>query len=261
MENYKTFALEMAKDAGEIMKKNFTLGMNKQWKKDKTPVTESDLLINTMLIERVHKSFPDHGVLAEEKSDMKDSNEYVWVCDPIDGTIPFSHGLPISTFSLALVKNGESILGVVYNPFQDQLFVGEKGKGATLNGNTVHVSQLDSLTEVAGEYEMFQRAKYDLSALVDHFSSEYNMKLFRLCSFVYPSMLVAAGELTFTIFPHTTAHDAAAVKIIVEEAGGIVRDIYGNEQRYDRPINGLLVSNKAFYEKLLTFSKKHVVLK
>ena len=71
-------------------------------------------------------------------------------------------------------------------------------------------------------------------------------------------MLVAAGELGFTIFPHSTAHDAATVKIIVEEAGGKVTDIFGEEQRYDCETNGFIASNGVLHDKLVALAKKWI---
>jgi len=90
----------LARQAGEVMRKDFSLGMKKEWKKDKTPVTVTDTFVNRMVINAIGKEYPEHSILGEEENSLKDS-EYVWVCDPIDGTIPFSHGFPIFAFSLS----------------------------------------------------------------------------------------------------------------------------------------------------------------
>lgn len=255
--DFEKFAVDFAKRAGCIMRENFNFGMKKEWKSDNTPVTETDCRINSLLIKEIKSNFPDHNIKAEEESSLSGEAEYVWVCDPLDGTIPFSHGLPISTFCLALTKNGESILGVVYDPFQDRLFSAKKGKGAYMNGKIIHVSKINQLKGSAGEYEMFETAKFNLNKLQEKLTIE-GVKLMRLCSVNYPSMLVAAGELAFTIFPHVTPHDGAAVKIIVEEAGGKVTDIFGSEQKYDSQINGFIASNGALHEKLVNLSKEFV---
>lgn len=254
------FAETLAKRAGKIMLKNFKLGMAKQWKSDNTPVTETDLTINGLVIDEIKSNFPNHLVKAEEKSNLKGKSEYVWVCDPVDGTIPFSHGIPISTFSLALTKNGVSIIGVVYDPFQDRLYSAVKGRGARLNSIKIEVSKFSQLKEATGAYEMFERARYDTNCLQEQLTKE-GVKLMRLCSIVYPSVLVAASELAFTIFPHTTAHDGAAIKVIVEEAGGKVTDIFGKEQRYDSEINGFIASNRILHEKLVYLCRKWLAKK
>ncbi len=259
MTEYKKLALSMARQAGDIMRANFELGMKKDWKEDKSPLTVTDLQINDLVIKEVKNNFPNHDILAEEGSSLSGKSEYTWVCDPIDGTIMFSHGLPICTFSLALTKNGKSILGVAYDPFSDRLFTAEKGQGAFLNNEKISVSAESKLDRVAGEYEMFKMAKYDINKLADHLTMVKEAKLMRLCSVVYPSCLVATGDLGFTIFSGNTAHDMAVVKIIVEEAGGKVTDLFGREQRYDQPINGCLTSNGVLHQELLNLIKLLVV--
>jgi len=260
MENkFKTFASQFALRAGQIIKKNFSLGMEKKWKEDNTPVTETDLVINFMLIREVAKEFPEHSVLAEEQSNIKHASEYVWVCDPLDGTTPFSHSIPLSTFSLALVKKGEVILGVINDPFSERLFVAEKGKGTFLNDKAIQVSTISLLENAMGNNEISKRAKYNTAKLADYLVMS-DVKLIKLISIIYPSALVAAGELDFTIFPNTTPWDAASVKIIVEEAGGKVTDIFGNEQRYDKDINGFVASNGVLHDQLINLTSKLVSL-
>ncbi len=189
---------------------------------------------------------------------MAGSAEYTWVCDPVDGTVPFSHGIPVSTFSLALTKNGESILGVVYDPFQDRLYSALKGEGAFLNGKKISVSSASQFKGTVGEYEMFEHSKYNLNKLQERFVFE-GVKLMSFCSVIYPSMLVAAGELAFVVFPLTNAHDGAAVKIIVEEAGGRVTDIFGEDQKYDTKINGFIASNGILHKQLVSLCKELII--
>src|SRR3989344_220791 len=199
MEQYRNFALKIAKEAGKIMKEYFVVGMARKEKEDTSPVTEADLKINSLLIKKVSRLFPSHSVLGEEESNMIKGSEYVWVCDPIDGTVPYSLGLPISVFSLALVKNGEVILGVVYDPFCDRLYVAEKDKGAYLNDKKIHVLDASTLEKAKIEYEMWNRSKYDLQPLVNELK-KYNTFLMKFSSYVNPSVLVAAGGFSATIF-------------------------------------------------------------
>ncbi|MES2622954.1 MAG: inositol monophosphatase [Patescibacteria group bacterium] len=252
---FKTFAEDFAKRAGAIMKKNFSLGMAKEWKSDTTPLTETDTLINSMLIQEIREKFPTHSVKGEEESDIKENSQYLWVCDPVDGTIPFSHGLPISTFLLALVLDGESILGVVYDPFMDRLYSAAKGEGAFLNGSPISVSTSTALKATAAAYEHFETAAYDISEVAEKLT-HMGVKMMKLCSIGYASALVAAGELSFTIFPHMTAHDAAAFSVLIKEAGGVFTDLFGNEQRYDREIKGYIASNVVLHPQLVELVKE-----
>ena len=112
MEKYLLFAQNLAKGAEEIALKYFGFDVENTWKQDNTPLTKADTEINDFVIKAVNETFPSHSIYGEEKSDTKENSPYVWVCDPIDGTMPFSCGLPIFTFSLALVdtSNGQAIL-------------------------------------------------------------------------------------------------------------------------------------------------------
>jgi len=247
---YKEFGIDFARRAGEIIKRNFGLGMQRQWKSDNTPVTETDLLINRMLIEEVQKYFPDHDIKGEEEKSLVNNSNYIWVCDPVDGTIPFSHGIPLCTFSLALVEDGTPIVGIVYDPFMDRLFFAEKGGGAFLNGQKIAVSDQATLRSSVINSEPFHTAKYDITAILA-LLEERGAHATRFASFVYPGVLVAAGEFLADIFPHVTAHDVAALKVIVEEAGGKVTDLFGQEQRYDADIEGAIVSNGLIHDELV----------
>ena len=262
MSDYREFAIDFIKRAGEIMRQHFTIGVEKRMKPGQGPVTEADLAINHMLIEEIKKRFPSHSVLAEEESDIKEgASEYVWVCDPIDGTIAYARGIPIATSSLALTRNGESILGVVYDPFCDRLYVGEKGKGATMNGKPIHVSQTPGLDGADGAVEISRSSKYDIFALPKLLKVRENANVATFQSTVYTGMLVACGQFDFNVFPRTWAHDIAAIKIIVEEAGGKVTDLFGNDQRYDRETRGMLASNDQIHEQLLKVVQEALILK
>ncbi len=257
-QDFRQFAEQMAQDAGKIMRNYYSLGMEKGWKGDRTPVTKADLEINALLLERVRTTFPEHSVRAEEESAQNAGSEYCWVCDPVDGTTPFSHGIPVCTFSLALVRNGESILGVVYDPFGERLFIGQKGQGSTLNGRPIHVSETDTLERAICNIESHHSHPYKVYALVEYLSEQKMAAVFRFMSSIYPAALVAAGEFAFTVMPADTAHDAAAVKVIVEEAGGRVTDLFGDEQRYDQPIKGMIASNGVLHDQLVQLVKQYV---
>ena len=249
--NYKQFAVSLAKEAGEIMKKYFGLDTKTEWKADNSPLTEADTLINTMVIEKVKERFPDHSILGEEGSFKVEGSTFTWVCDPIDGTLPFSVGMPICTFSLALVDDGEVILGVIYDPFCDRLFTAEKGQGAFLNDKPIKVSSKDTLVQAHINNDSKELAEATLEL------RDLKAKITRLYCVTYPGVLVACGKFEAVMFGGPTTWDIAAQKIIVEEAGGKVTDQDGNEQRYDQPINGALVSNGLLHETLLEMIKKY----
>lgn len=247
---YKDFAINLAKEAGGIMRVDFMLGMKKEWKDDNSPITETDSRINQLVIDAIQKEFPGYSVLAEEGSAIVDGSEYTWVCDPIDGTIPFSSGLGISVFSLALVRDGKSMLGVVFDPYFDRLFYATKGKGAFLNGEPIYVSSKKSLDKEGVEFSIPAQRVLEFPSFYNNLVAT-GAKTMDLRTTVHSGALVAAGEFIAVYYLHQHAHDIAALKILVEEAGGKVTDINGNDQRYDQPINGAIVSNGHVHDELV----------
>lgn len=154
------FATQLAHQAGNIMLKYFQIGVPKEDKKDGSPVTIADRLVNELVIEQVQKVYPRDGVLAEEASDMKNDAEYLWVCDPIDGTIAYMFGVPVSKFSLALVKDGKPVVGVIYDPYMKRLYHAVKGEGAFLNKSPIRVNKAATL--LAGKYVSISTQKVPL---------------------------------------------------------------------------------------------------
>lgn len=249
MDDYKKLAISLAMQAGDIMLANFKIGMNKSWKADGTPLTVSDTTINKLVIRTISSHYPDHGVLGEEGGNGI-SSDYVWVLDPIDGTIPYSHGMPLFVFSLALTHQGKSILGVIYDPVLDRLLYGEKEGGAYLNGEPIHVSNKDTVNQALIEIQSWRGYEHNLNPLKDVLIQQ-GAQVTTICTVIYAALLVAAGEYCGVIFGGSKPWDAASVKIIVDEAGGKVTDLYGKEQRYDQAINGLVVSNGTLHHQFL----------
>lgn len=256
MPDHKEFAIDLAKKAGAVIRANFSLGMKKEWKEDKTPLTVTDTAVNKMVMEAVKESFPDYGLISEEESDYS-GQEYAWVCDPVDGTIPFSHGIPISTFMLALVKNGKSILGVVYDPFGDDLYFAEKGKGAFVNGERLAVSKSNTLQNNVVGLLTWKSAEFDLIKIIRALIEKDCIDL-RIPSVGYMDMRVAHGEFGAVMFPGPLPWDSAAPKIIVEEAGGKFTDLYGNEPDLSGEVKGHLASNGLLHEELLEILRKNL---
>lgn len=252
MSEYLEFAKSLAYQAGDIMLAYFKVGVDNQLKADKSPVTEADIKINDLVIKAVNSKYPEHSILGEEASHIKEGSQYVWVCDPIDGTIPFTHGIPTNMFSLALVKDGEPTLGVLYDPYMERLYSAEKNNGAFLNETAIVVNNKRDPNELRVGLSSPPRSRSfcDMGRLQANLYKK-GIRFFYFGSTTYETALVASGQITASIFSGKTAHDIAAAKIIVEEAGGKVTDLQGNEQRYDKPINGAIVSNGEAHKALL----------
>jgi len=141
MDDLKRVLLDATKEAGKIILKNFN-GVFKIDHKEgiNNLVTEVDKLAETRIIEVIRKAFPAHSIISEEVGELIKPSDYQWIIDPIDGTVNFAHGIPICCVSIGLMYNGQLLMGAVFNPMMDELFVAEKGQGATLNGQPIKVS-------------------------------------------------------------------------------------------------------------------------
>jgi len=252
-------ALEIAKDislrSGIIIKDNLQFGIKREWKSDQTPVTAVDKVINQLVIDTLSSSYPDHSILAEEGSKSNPNSKYTWVCDPLDGTFPFIHGIPIVTFALALVDNeGNALLGVIYDPISARSYTAIKGQGAWLNAERISAGNLDSKTSLKnlsiGVVYWDDNSSFMLP-LISKLMSK-GVKIFAPNSIAYMDALVAVGEFGATIFPGKSAHDSAAASCIVTEAGGVFLSLEGKSQRYDQPCNGhIAAANQEIYSQIL----------
>lgn len=246
------FAKRLAKQAGETMLKYFDADQKVEIKSDDTPVTIADKTNNQMMIDEVKKHFPKDGVYGEEDSFGK-NRERLWVCDPIDGTVPYTMRLPVSVFSLALVIDGKPVLGVVYDPYLDKLYEAVVGNGAFCNGNKLVVStnNLGLMSKV--NIDWWPEVDYDIAPAMYKISKETGCYILSPGSAIKGGLLVAAGYFDASIFPGTKGKnvDMAAIKVIVEEAGGRVTNLFGEDQRYDQDIKGAVISNGVVHDNFI----------
>ena len=144
------FAIETAREAGQILLEKFGRKINISKKGDIDLVTEADLASEKAIIERIKSHYPKHSILAEESGEaisLDDANSWKWIIDPLDGTTNFAHGYPCFCVTLALEHDGEIVVGVTFDPTRNELFAAEKGKGATLNNKPIRVSETEKLSE------------------------------------------------------------------------------------------------------------------
>lgn len=258
-QEYLEFAKDIALYAGKVMMEYYQKDINLNYKEDRTPVTEVDKRINHYLIEKVQEQYPEHSVLGEEES-VNRSSDYVWVCDPLDGTSMYIHHLPVFVFSLALVYQGVPVVGIVYNPNEDKMYTAIKGEGAYCNGVKIHVNEkhlgdLGYKTNV----EIFNNPIIDEVSLMQELKPI--SKISSIGSVARSAMAVAEGHFSCDVFPGTQHGncDIAASYLIVMEAGGKVTNFYGEEQRYDQVIQGAIISNGVSHAEMLELVKKYLL--
>ena len=192
-------------------------------------VTPFDGRAQQMIDARLRERFPDFGILAEEGLSRETGSPYRWIVDPIDGTTNFAHRFPIFSVSIALEKDGEGLVGVVYDPMRDEMFWAVRGQGAFLNGTRIRVSS----TGEVGRSLVATGFPYDLRVSpvnnVCHFNNFIlRVQAVRRCgSAALDLSYVACGRFDGFWELKLKPWDVAAGALIVREAGGRVTDFGG----------------------------------
>lgn len=252
---YLAFAKELASESGKMMLEYFRSDrLTTTWKEKNSPVTIADSKINTHVIERVKARFPKHGILGEEESFNPDS-KVVWVVDPIDGTNLFNLGMPNSTFCLALVVDGEVYVAVVYDPYLKRMFWATRGGGTFRNGEVV---QVVDTTDFNHGYIFAQADKTDNSgttAEIHKRLKKRGVKIMAIPSFTYMALAILEGKMLAAFMPYGSPWDAAAISLLIQEAGGKTTDLNGSERKYNEWGDGILVSNGAVHDELVAMIK------
>jgi myo-inositol-1(or 4)-monophosphatase len=244
MESYLALAKNTAKEAGLLLRRRWGRVHRVNYKGVANLVTEMDILAEKYIVAAIRRRFPQHNILAEEKTAPQTVSSYRWVIDPLDGTTNYAHGLPIFSVSIALEKEKELLLGVVYDPLQDHLFWAEKGKGAFLNRKRIRVSSTPRLSQSL----LATGFPYDLRSSpinnLDHFAHFVvrTHAVRRLGSAALDLCYVAAGWFDGYWEMKIGPWDLAAGSLIVREAGGKVTNFSGQpihlDGRYVLATNG-----------------------
>ncbi len=249
----KTTLIKAALDAGKLIKA-FTVGSFAIQSKDSVNnlVTEADHASEKLIISIIRESFPDHYILTEETGAHPTDSQYKWIIDPIDGTVNFANGIPICCVSIGIEKDGEMLMGAVYNPFIEEFFFAEKDKGAFLNDQQIHVSKKNVLMEsclVTG----FPYKYPESGALLETFGSfiKAGVPVRRLGSAAIDLCWVACGRFDGYYEYSLNAWDSAAGFLIVEEAGGKVTDFKGN--RYSPYQEKIIATNGQIHDQLVNW--------
>ena len=214
-------------------------------------VTEADHAAEKAIIDVIKTGFPDHFILSEEVGEIVTGSNIKWIIDPIDGTINFASGIPLCCVSIGIEKNGEMIMGAVYNPFINELFLAERGKGATLNDKKISVSKKTELLHsclVTGFPYSYLDMPHGPLEVFEKFVRK-GVPVRRLGSAAIDLCWVAAGRFE-GFFEHSLSPwDTAAGYLIVEEAGGRVTDMNGD--KYSPYQKKLVATNGLIHDELI----------
>lgn len=240
-------ALIAAGAAADISRRYFLGNFEVRTKADRTPVTQADVECEQAIRRIVLERFPDHGFFGEETG-RSGGGDSLWLVDPIDGTKAFVRGYPLFSTQIALMRAGRLVLGVSSGALFDELAWAETGRGASLNGKRVRVSDIDELSRAAlstGNLRTLARsagwARFgEIVAAVDRIRGYGDF---------YQYHLLAAGKIDAVIESDVGILDIAALAVIVEEAGGKFTDLHG------RPVGlettSVLAANPALHAELL----------
>lgn len=214
-------------------------------------VTEADHAAEKAIFAVIKKNFPDHHLLSEESGELVQDSEYKWIIDPIDGTVNFAHRIPICCVSIGIERNGEMILGAVYNPLMNELYIAEKGGGATLNDKPISVSKKEKV-EIACLVTGFPYTYLDMKngplEVFDRFIRR-GIPVRRLGSAAIDLCWVACGRFDGFYEHKLNAWDSAAGWLMVEEAGGKVTNLAGEKYSPYQP--GIIATNGIIHDEIL----------
>ncbi len=214
-------------------------------------VTEADHASEKAIFEVIRQQFPDHYILSEEAGEMAQDSSYKWIIDPIDGTVNFANGIPICCVSIGIEKDGQMILGAVYNPFMNEFFVAERGQGAFLNDKRIHVSEQSEVMKaclVTGFPYTYLDMPNGPLQVFDRLIRK-GIPVRRLGSAAIDLCWVAAGRFDGFYEHKLQAWDSAAGFLMVEEAGGTITDFEGNYYSPYQP--HLVATNGKIHAELL----------
>lgn len=246
-------AVAAARRAGAILRDQAASGFGIERKTSIVNlVTDADRAAEQAIVDDLLAAFPTHGVLAEERGqDGRKESDSRWIIDPLDGTTNFAHGFPFYSISIALEQQGTCVLGVVLDPIRDELFAGEMGQGAWLNGRPIRASSAaaldDALLATGFAYDIRETADNNL----DHFN-RFALRaqgIRRTGSAALDLCYVAAGRLDGYWEVKLSPWDSAAGAVVLREAGGRITHFDGSP--YSIYGNNLVASNGYLHPSML----------
>ncbi len=243
----------LARQAGDILRGGYGKSHQVDHKGIIDLVTEVDHRSEKFLLEQIQSCYPSHRVIAEESGQKFGEDCCVWYIDPLDGTVNYAHGVPIFAVSLAYQEEGVMRLGVVYDPMHDECFSATLSEGAWLNGQPIQVSdtrELDNSLLVTGfPYDIRTNPANNL----DHFSrfTQITQGVRRLGSAALDLSYVAAGRFDGFWELRLGAWDVAAGALVVQEAGGVVTNLYGQPDYLSAP-QSIIAANPYLHPRILS---------
>jgi myo-inositol-1(or 4)-monophosphatase len=234
-----SYVENLARLAGEILRAGYETEHQVGYKGVIDLVTEVDHQSEEFLLGEIRKDFPDHHIFSEESGIIQGNAEHVWYIDPVDGTVNYAHHIPFFCVSIAYASRGSLSLGAVYDPMRDEMYLAERGKGATLNGRPLGVSAVTelqrSLLATGFPYDAWDTPQDNFANFVKFGKISQGVR--RLGSAALDLCYVAAGRFDGFWEMALNAWDVAAGGLICEEAGARVTNVKGEPDYLSAPLS------------------------
>jgi len=249
-------ALDTAREAGRLLREYAGRDLEVGHKSTEIDlVTEADLASERLIVDILRRHFPGHTILSEEGlgdlQRLAGESDYLWLVDPLDGTVNYAHGLPVWGVSLALADAGRPVLAVSFDPVRDEMYWARRGEGAWCNGRRLHVSATGRLSQAL----VATGFPYRRATLEENNLREFNAMMPRVQGVrragaaVLDLAHVAAGRLDAYWEMFLQPWDWAAGWLLVEEAGGTVSDLRG--EPWALSTGAIAASNGTLHAELL----------
>jgi myo-inositol-1(or 4)-monophosphatase len=252
-----SFIQKLAKEAGAAVLKRFGKdGLHYAKSAHRADaVTKADLLADKLITSRIKKRYPTHGIIAEESGIYQSDAEYVWVIDPIDGTLNFSLNVPLFGVMICLMRRKKVVLSAVYIPVSKELFFAQAGKGAYLNGKKTHCSRIADFGRSFGVGSMSLRARFAefMRRISSVAEQKHNMMYGSFGSMVHNACYVACGKRDWMVSMSGQNHDFAPISLILKESGCKVTDTKGRPWEFGKL--EMVAANPRLHKELLKLTK------
>ncbi|PPR50940.1 MAG: Histidinol-phosphatase [Alphaproteobacteria bacterium MarineAlpha5_Bin5] len=248
-QEYVEFANKLADEASKISMQYFRTKLSIDQKNDMSPVTIADQNTEIKIREMINNKYPNHGILGEEFEAIKPDSEFVWVIDPIDGTRSFIAGHKDFGNLIALTQNNNPILGIINCPAHQERWVGIINKETTMNNNVVKTSNTSLINEshfcTSGLYLEDEHFKKSCDKIIN------KTKYYRLGGDCYMYGMVASGLIEIVLEDTLKTHDYMALIPVIEGAGGVVTDKYGNPVTINSEGSIVASANKSLHNQII----------
>jgi myo-inositol-1(or 4)-monophosphatase len=251
-------ALQAAYAGGEVISRYFRYGVIMRSKESYNLVSDADVESEAVIASTIRGAFPTHAILGEESNHDDISSPDLWIIDPLDGTNNFAHGIPQFSVSIAYVKNGVTMLGVVFNPLRNDLYRVERGAGAYHNDKPASVSTESSLDQTMISFGVYYDRGQMMEKTLDCLRELYGMNIHgtrRMGAASLDLCMIGTGQFGAHFEYQLAPWDFAAGALFLEEAGGMISSSRGAALPFET--TGVLASNGLLHQQMLDIVLRH----